>query len=81
MDIVIGSELAYDADNTRLLLQTIEYFKQRNPKLMTLISYSRYPQPHKNLLTYLKGRKFHEINESEMDDCYRDDSIGIIVMD
>ena len=67
VDVIIGSELAYDADNIKLLLDTIDYFKQRNSKLLTIISYSRYPESHKNLLTYLKDRIFTEVNEQDMD--------------
>jgi predicted nicotinamide N-methyase len=57
VDVIVGSELAYDEQNTKLLLKTIDYFRQQNPQLLVLIGYTRYPQPHKNLKTYLVGRQ------------------------
>lgn len=81
VDVIIGSELAYDADNIKLLFSTIDYFKQRNPKLVTIIGFSRYPQLHKNLLTHIEGRHYREVTEEDMDECYRDWSIGIAVLE
>lgn len=81
VDVIVGSELAYDVANIKLLIKTIEYFKARNPNLLVIIGYTRYPQKERNLLNYVTQFSFREVPMKEMDEEYRDELLGIVMID
>jgi hypothetical protein len=84
IDTLIGSELAYDKENVIRLMQTIKWYKEKNPAMKLMISYQKYKEEWKNLEVkfseYFGKESFKLVEWNDFDEDYRDQNIGILYM-
>ncbi len=65
-------------------METIKYYRGRNPALRVVISYQKYVEDWKNLHIkfeeYFKG-EYRLVEWEDFDEDYRDKHIGVIYID